>query len=118
MKFSNNIPVYLQITALLKDRILKGEYSPGSKLPSVRDLGKELKVNPNTVQRAYGELEKLELIERKKNSGSIVTYDKSSLASIREQEAESTILNFYKHMKNLGFNKSEIISRIEKLVEE
>ena len=50
-------PIYSQIIDGFRDQILAGVLSPGDKLPSVRDLAAELAINPNTIQRAYRELE-------------------------------------------------------------
>ena len=53
-EFNNKEPIYLQIIELIKKNIALGLLTPGTKLPSVRELSKELGVNPNTLQRAYG----------------------------------------------------------------
>ena len=56
MDFDKNTPIYIQIMFEIKKRISTGQLGPGEKLPSVRDLADELKVNPNTIVRAYQEL--------------------------------------------------------------
>ena len=56
--FDESIPIYIQIMDMIKQRICAGQLSMGDKLPSVRDMAGELMVNPNTVQRAYQELER------------------------------------------------------------
>ena len=56
-KFAGDRPVYQQIMAAIRGAILKGELPPGGKVPSVRDLAAQLAINPNTIQRAYNELE-------------------------------------------------------------
>ena len=61
-KFAGDRPVYQQIMAAIRGAILKGELPPGGKVPSVRDLAAQAQVNPNTMQRALAELERLELI--------------------------------------------------------
>ena len=58
-KFENDRPIYLQLVEQLKLAITSGIYPPGERLPSVRDLAVEIKANPNTVQRAYSELEEV-----------------------------------------------------------
>ncbi len=51
-------PIYLQLMEEIKRRTVRGEYAPGSQLPSVRDMAKEMEVNPNTIARVYRELER------------------------------------------------------------
>lgn len=118
MNFNNNRPVYQQIADLLKDRIIKGEYKPGYKLPSVRFMAKELMVNPNTVQRAYRELEGIDLILTKKNSGSFITDDVHSINTLRETISKDFVFEFSQKMKNIGYDKKGIVDAVEKLVEE
>ena len=60
--FQADTPIYTQLVARLQEQIVSGAYPPGSKLPSVRDLAADAGVNPNTVQRAFAELERLGLI--------------------------------------------------------
>ena len=57
-KFSGDRPVYQQIMEAVCGSVLKGEWTPGQKIPSVRDLAAQAKVNPNTMQRALTELER------------------------------------------------------------
>ena len=63
-------PVYTQILEIIQTRIISGIYAPGSRLPSVRELAAEASVNPNTMQRAFVELEKSGLVTTQRGSGS------------------------------------------------
>ena len=71
--FQADTPIYTQLVARLQEQIVSGAYPPGSKLPSVRDLAADAGVNPNTVQRAFAELERLGLIYTQRTSGKFVT---------------------------------------------
>ncbi len=63
MEFNDNLPIYIQIMNLIKSSIASGEIrGGGDKLPSVREFSKELKVNPNTIQRSYQELERENIV--------------------------------------------------------
>ena len=62
MNFTSNQPIYTQIIDQVKDRIIRGDYPPGYQLPSRRQLAQEWKVNPNTVQKAFKEMEDLAII--------------------------------------------------------
>ena len=66
-------PVYLQIKEQIERRIASGVLAPGQPLPSVRSLARSLAINPNTVVRAYRELETLALIESRHGEGTFVT---------------------------------------------
>lgn len=84
-KFTGDRPVYQQIMAAVRGAVLKGELSPGSKVPSVRDLAAEAQVNPNTMQRALTELEREGLLVGGGTSGRHVTTEDRILAELREQ---------------------------------
>ena len=74
-KLDNDRPIYAQIVEKIKLRIISGFYQPGSKLPSVRDLALEAGVNPNTMQKAFAELENSGLLITMRTSGRMVTED-------------------------------------------
>ncbi len=84
-KLNGDSPVYQQIMAAVRGAILKGELSPGGKVPSVRDLAAEAKVNPNTMQRALTELEREGLLIGGGTSGRTVTQDETVIAAMRQQ---------------------------------
>ena len=72
LNFSSGVPIYRQIVQLLSGKILSGALSPGEKIPSIRDVTAELNVNPNTVAKAYRELELAGLIETRRGMGCFV----------------------------------------------
>lgn len=84
-KFTGDQPVYQQIMALIRGAVLSGEYRPGEKIPSVRDLAGAAKVNPNTMQRALAELERERLLISGGTTGRCVTDDQSILSAARER---------------------------------
>ena len=84
-KFTGDRPVYQQIMAAIRGSILKGELSPGSKVPSVRELAAQAQVNPNTMQRALTELEREGLLVGGGTSGRTVTTDKDILSAAKER---------------------------------
>lgn len=109
MNFNNNLPIYIQIINLVKGRMISEEIYGGEKLMSVREFSKELKVNPNTVQRAYQELERENLVFTKRGMGTFVTEDLDSLKELKKNMATDIIRNFLMEMKKIGFNSDEII---------
>ena len=72
LNFSSGVPIYKQIVQLLSGKILSGALVPGEKVPSIRDVTAELNVNPNTVAKAYRELELAGLIETRRGMGCFV----------------------------------------------
>jgi DNA-binding transcriptional regulator YhcF (GntR family) len=117
IEFNNNIPVYLQILIYLKEKIIKKELKEGDKMPSVRELARDLKVNPNTVQRAYKDLETEKIIITKRGMGSYVTDDISQIEKMRENIAKEIINEFSLRMKNMGYSKKEMLGIIDSFVE-
>lgn len=87
-KFTGDRPVYQQIMEAVYGSVLKGELKPGQKVPSVRELAAEAKVNPNTVQRALTELEREGLLVGGGTSGRTVTRDERILADMRQKALE------------------------------
>lgn len=87
-KFTGERPVYQQIMATIRGAILTGEWSPGHKIPSVRDLAAQAQVNPNTVQRALTELEREGLLVSGGTNGRTVTQEQSVLSAMRDEELQ------------------------------
>ena len=77
----NDAPVYTQLVDQIARAIILGQFPPGSKLPSVRDFASDAGVNPNTMQRALAELERLELIRTQRTAGRTVTEDLAGKAA-------------------------------------
>lgn len=112
MKFEDNLPIYIQIMNLIKKKIIIGELKEGGKLTSVRELSTELKVNPNTIQRSYQELEREDLVFTQRGMGTFVTEDKNLIQQLKRNLASSIVREFLNNMKSLGFSKNEIMDLI------
>ena len=113
MKFEDNIPIYQQIIAFIKLKLITKEWEAEQKLPSVRDMAVQLGVNPNTIQRAYMELEREEYIYSQRGMGNFVTGDNKKIESLSEKAAEKIVNDFIREMKKMGFNTEDIISLIK-----
>ena len=100
---NNDRPIYAQIVEKIEMQIVSGYYKPGDKLPSVRELAAEAGVNPNTMQKAFGELERSELIVTQRTSGRVVTEDGALIQNIKADIAKEQIKIFFDKMKELGF---------------
>ena len=105
-------PIYAQLVERLKTEIVSGVYPPGGRLPSVRELAATASVNPNTMQKAFAELERTGLIITMRTSGRVVTEDTAMINETRRELAEEQISQFLTQMNNLGFDRAEIIARL------
>lgn len=111
-------PIYAQIVERIQLQIVSGYYSPGDKLPSVRDLAATACVNPNTMQKAFSELEKSGLIITQRTSGRTVTEDSNMIQDIQKKLAKEQIEEFLNNMEKLGYGKEEILTLLEKMTKE
>ncbi len=84
---NSHVPIYLQIVEGIRSAVNLGVVRPGEALPSLRSLGVELRVNPNTVQRAFEELEREGLIESRRGVGMYVAQREVSTARSPDETA-------------------------------
>lgn len=117
-EMNNDKPIYVQILEKIKLRVVSGFYPVGSKLPSVRELAAEAGVNPNTMQKAFMELERSGLIVTMRTSGRIVTEDEEMIQSVKEDIARHEIEQFFEKMSEIGFSKKETIAFAEQMDKE
>ena len=117
-KLDNDRPIYAQIVEKIKLRIISGFYQPGSKLRSVRDLALEAGVNPNTMQKAFAELENSGLLITMRTSGRMGTEDEERISMVRETIAQEKIDAFLQDMRELGFGPEQSFLLIKNSVEQ
>lgn len=111
-KFKEGQPIYSQIIDQMSIRIASNAYEPGDKLPSVRDMATDAGVNPNTMQRALGELERRGLVYTERTNGRFVTREEEVLKDLHMQLAEKYIADFFAKLKGLGMTNEEIESAV------
>lgn len=102
-------PIYAQLVERIQMQIVSGQYPPGGKLPSVRDLAAVAAVNPNTMQKAFAELERSGLIVTQRTNGRTVTEDEQRIRDIRSGMAREQVINFFTKMKELGYTETETL---------
>lgn len=112
-KFDENLPIYIQIMDYIKKKVIIGEIKEGDKLPSVRELSGELKVNPNTISRAYQELEREGFTYTQRGMGTFITEDKDILFNLKKTMAKDIVSKFIYQIKELHFSKEEILILLE-----
>lgn len=111
-------PIYEQIAFRVKDAAARGDLPAGTKLPSVRELARELSINPNTVVRAYDALERDGLLVRRKGSGCFVTDRGSALSESRKRsELDGLMGRTVTEAFHLGFDAAAIRDALERGLE-
>lgn len=116
-EFEADRPIYLQLVEQIQLRIVAGEYPAGSRLPAVRELAAEASVNPNTMQKALGELERMELVRSQRTSGRFITEDVDKIRMIKENLAREQLTRFLEQMQAIGYGRGDILRLLETLPE-
>lgn len=112
--FSGDAPIYAQLMDQLKAGIVTGEFSPGKRLPSVRELAMEAGVNPNTMQRSLSELEREGLVCSMRTTGRFVTEDREIIDRTRQELASRHIRTFTAAMQALGYCPKDTLALLER----
>jgi len=119
MEFKDSKGIFQQIADNLCDRIVSGEFSPGEKLPSVREQAACLGVNQNTIMRTYSELQRDDIINNKRGVGYFIGENAvSKILKTRKQDFFDQILPEFMHqIEILKISKTEVLPLITKLEE-
>ena len=110
--YKDRVPIYEQIIERVKMLILKNVYHPDDPLPSVRSLAMELSINPNTIQRAYQELERLGFIYSVKGKGCFVN-GTSSLIEEQKQKMLNEIKTDIERLVDANVEKEQVMELVE-----
>lgn len=110
--YKDTRPIYEQVAEKFKNLILKGVLKPDEQMPSVRNLAMELSINPNTIQKAYSQLEREGFIYTVKGRGNFVTGSEHLLTQ-RQRSCVEKILKLVEEAIEYGMNKEEIIAQIQ-----
>ena len=116
-EFNNKEPIYLQIVELVKKNIATGDLVPWDKLPSVREMSKDLGVNPNTLQRSYGELERLGITYTRRGMGSFISEGDNSMNNLKIDMGKELAKKFIQDMESIGIEKEEAIKILKSVGE-
>lgn len=118
IELNSREPIYLQIIAYMKRKIASGELKKGERVLSVREYASEIKVNPNTIQKVYSELEKQGLIYTQRGIGKFVTEDEGTVSNLGQELFNETIDKFIEDSKALGFTREKILAIISERYKE
>ena len=110
MEFSEPKGIYLQIADQIRERILRGEWKTGERIPSIRELAVELGVNPNTVTKSYQKLLERELISNQRGRGYFVSKNAAerALNEMKEEFMRDELPRIVGAMRLLGIGMEEI----------
>ena len=120
LKFSldatNGVPFYKQIILQVEMAIADERLDTGDQLPTVRGLAVDLQVNPNTVARAYSELEIRGIVTTQQGTGTFISDQKIEISDVeRERILAEITRSFVSHAASYGFNLEEISSYLSEL---
>ena len=113
-QFSNDAPIYAQLIGQIRAGIVSGAFSPGERLPSVRDLAMEAGVNPNTMQRALAQLENEGLVRTERTAGRYVTEDRALIEQLRAEAARNLTAEFLEKMRGIGYGPEQAATLLER----
>jgi GntR family transcriptional regulator len=110
---ASGVPFYRQITDQIKYAIARGELRPGDQLPTVRQLAVDLAINPNTVGKAYSQLEILGILQTQQGSGTFISPQKVEVSELeRQDKLDSLCRDFITSAASYGFTLSELIEAL------
>jgi GntR family transcriptional regulator len=112
---SDGVPIYQQIVEQIRFRIVSGQLRAGDELPTIRGLAESLRVNPNTVARAYRELEIEQLVEKRRTTGTFVAELPKPLgAAQRRKLIAPEIDKLLIQARQLSIPLDELVEQLEK----
>ena len=109
----NDKPIFIQLVERMQNDILSGQYKPGQKFPSVRELAMDAGVNPNTMQKALQELERTGLIITNRTYGRFVTEDLNAINNANQDTIKKTVKRFISDMEALDVRGNDIIVAVK-----
>lgn len=111
----SRVPVYEQIIKQVEEQVLTGILKEGDKLPSVRSLSVKLSINPNTIQKAYTELDRRQLIITVPGKGSFISEKAIEVVGANSREKMTELNKIIRELALAGDTKEEIINNIEEV---
>ena len=118
VEFDPTRPIYLQIVEAIKKGSARDYYPSGERLPSVRDMAKQMRVNPNSMSRAYMELEREGFIMTRRGEGSFVTEDAGRIAREKHTLARAARDRFVAEIQSLALRPGQVEELLRSIEEE
>lgn len=114
MNFNTSQPIYKQIIDDFKKRIVRGELKEGDKIASQREYAEKARINPNTVQRAYREMESMNMVETLRGQGTFISISSDKREAIKMEMAVNLVENFISEMESLGYSLMDMLEILKK----
>jgi GntR family transcriptional regulator len=108
VEFNTSQPIYKQIIDDFKKKLIRGELKEGDKIPSQREYAEQVRVNPNTVQRAYREMESMNMVETLRGQGTFISISADRLEEIKMEMAVNLVDYFISEMESLGYSQKDM----------
>ena len=116
---ASGVPFYRQVIDQIKYAIARGELRPGDQLPTVRQLAVDLAINPNTVSKAYSQLEILDILQTQQGSGTFISPQKVEVSELeRQRKLDSLCRAFISGATSYGFTLDELIEALRERKED
>ena len=112
LAFDDRLPIYRQIILRFSQAFVRGDILPGERILSIREMSALLKINTNTMQRVYQEMERDGLISSKRGTGYFFTEDLSMIKRTRSRLALDSLRRFVEEMRGLGCTDREILDEL------
>ena len=113
MKFDSSRPIYLQIIDNYKKQLIRGEIKSGEKILSQREFAERQNVNPNTVQRAYREMEILGLVETLRGQGTFICQNQGIVEETRKEMLTNLVDDFVRAVRALGLSQEATLDVVK-----
>ncbi|MCL2634832.1 MAG: GntR family transcriptional regulator [Oscillospiraceae bacterium] len=111
--FDGHSPIYQQIIMNFSRAIATEELKPGDRIPSIRDLAVALKVNTNTIQRAYQEMERDKLIYTQRGTGYFIMENEEITVKVKQVMINQAMSQFLEEMRALGYSDTQIVAELQ-----
>ena len=118
LAFDDRSPIYRQIILQFSQAFVRGDIQPGERIPSIREISTLLKVNTNTIQRVYQEMEREGLINSKRGTGYFITEELQMIKKKRRDLSFVSQSRFVEEMRALGCKDREILDELELFMKE
>ncbi|MDO4633175.1 MAG: GntR family transcriptional regulator [Eubacteriales bacterium] len=118
MNYQTDRPIYLQVIDDIRQKLIRGEITPGEKLPSVRELAQQYQINPNTASRVYKEMERSGICFTRRGMGTFITEEDTMMKQIKSEMAAECLDSFLQTMQMMGFRLEDMIQMLTERYEE
>jgi len=116
---SARTPIWRQLAEQIREAIARGRLEPGERLPSVRELSRLVVVNPNTVARVYGDLEREGVLDTRPGLGVFVAHPRAELTrKVRRERLERAVVGVLTEAVHLGFTSDEVVRLVSERVKQ